>query len=283
MPEQTLYSHVVIHGVGLIGGSIAAAVRERFEDCRVTGIGRNPQRLQAAVDAGLLHDHADCIDNIMIADDAVVVICLPVDYIAEAVNRVIAATTDGVLVTDAGSVKQAIQTQLSDESRQRFVGAHPIAGSEKTGFEHASADLYLNRPCIVTKSDAGNDLENRCCRFWSDLGATVSTMTAQQHDQILARTSHLPHLLAAVGALCTSGETLPFASTGFRDTTRVAAGDPSLWQQILHNNPNEVVAAITEAQEALNRLRSAVERNDRNATEQLLQEAAERRRSLSAD
>ena len=218
------------------------------------------------------------------ADDAVVVVCLPVDGIADAVTAIAQTAGDGVLITDAGSVKQAICRRITGPAAARFVGAHPIAGSERSGFESADARLFVDRPCIVTTSAAGAAMETRCRRFWENLGARVTVMSPEEHDRVLAVTSHLPHVLAAVAAACADADLLPFAGTGFRDTTRVAAGDPVLWRQILCANASQVVQTAERAQERLQQLIESLRSGDADGVERLLDEAAGVRRlsSMSA-
>lgn len=282
MSDAPPWKHVLIIGVGLIGGSVAAAVKRRWPACRVTGIGRRADRLQAAQDSGLLNDWATAVADVDVDSDAVVVVCLPVDLIPAAVIEVAEATAEDVLITDAGSVKQSIQDGVENSAAavRRFVGAHPIAGSEQTGFEHADADLFVDRPCIVTPSAAGEDANRRCQAFWADLGARVSVLSPQEHDRVLAYTSHLPHLLAAVTASCLEPEDLSFAGTGFRDTTRVAAGDAVLWQQILCSNRCQVLQAIEQADSALGRLKKALQENDAPAVAEFLRQAAGLRKQL---
>ena len=282
MSELSPYSQIVVHGVGLIGGSVAAAVKRRWSECRVTGIGRRVERLQAAQDAGLLDDWALCLADANVDPAAIVVICLPVDMIAAAVIESAEVTSAGVLITDAGSVKQSIQEGVlrSDAAATKFVGAHPIAGSEQNGFEHADPELFVDRPCIVTSSAAGADREQRCQKFWLDLGANVSILNPQEHDRILAVTSHLPHVMAAVTASCTDSADLRFVGTGFRDSTRVAAGDSGLWQQILCSNKLPVLNAISKAEAALAELSAALHEDDHDSVAAILDRAAQLRRSL---
>lgn len=225
---------IVIIGVGLIGGSIAAAVRKRFPECKVTGIGRNPERLQHASQRGLLTNYSDQISSAFIPEGSLGIVCLPVDQIAEAVGRLVEAGCE--LVTDAGSVKASIYAGLGNVSHERFVGSHPIAGGEQTGFESADADLFFNRLCVVTPMQSPVLKTERVAAFWKSIGMTVQQMSADEHDRILALTSHLPHITAAVTSGCVSEELLPFTGSGFRDTTRIAAGSAGLWTSILLGN-----------------------------------------------
>ncbi len=274
--------HVAIIGVGLIGGSIAAALRKRFPECRVTGIGRSRERLQRAQDVGLLDGFSTTIDRESCPPGSLSIVCLPVGHIAEAVREISACSSDNSLITDAGSVKSQIYSELQGDSiaLRRYVGSHPIAGSEHVGFEHAQENLFVRRMCVVTPESAERSDVERVCALWRGIGSHVQIMTAAEHDRVLALTSHLPHILASVGAGCVTTELLPFTGTGFRDTTRVAAGSADLWAQILCGNRQFVTQAIQTAEHLLQRIRSAVECGDQQVLEQTLQTAAEVRRQL---
>jgi len=275
-------SQIIVQGVGLIGGSIAAAVKQRCSRTRVIGIGRSQKRLQAAHKSGLIDDWAHSIAEITVEADAIVVVCLPVDLIPQAILDAAAATSPGVLLTDAGSVKQSIQDQinLSSSVAERFVGAHPIAGSEQNGHEFADADLFVDKTCIVTSEHTNKELTNRCCYFWERLGANVKTLTTQEHDRALAMTSHLPHIMAAVTADCVQQGDNEYVGSGFLDTTRVAAGNAQLWRQILCGNRSQVVRAIAQANDRLNRLATALQNEDDQIVMEFLEQAAQIRRAL---
>ena len=269
---------IVIVGVGLIGGSIAAAVRQRFPECKVIGIGRNRERLKLATERGLLTDWSDQISAAAIPGGSLWIVCLPVDQIAGAVQLLVDA--DCELVTDAGSVKASVYAALDDISRDRFIGSHPIAGSELTGFEHSDAELFVNRLCVVTPVNATSNNTERIVAFWKSIGATVQQMSPDEHDRVLALTSHLPHILAAVTSGCVTTELLPFTGTGFRDTTRIAAGSASLWTSILLGNAAHCVESIDAAERLLQSFRRAITSGDASTLESLLESAAQRRKSL---
>ncbi|MCA9009449.1 MAG: prephenate dehydrogenase/arogenate dehydrogenase family protein [Planctomycetaceae bacterium] len=270
---------IVIIGVGLIGGSIAAAVRKRFPECKITGIGRNPERLQRASQRGLLTHHSDQISSASIPAGSLGIVCLPVDQIAEAVRRLLAA--DCELVTDAGSVKASIYAALESVSHERFVGSHPIAGSEHTGFENSDADLFVDRLCVVTPMQSPVSKTERVAAFWKSIGMTVQQMSADEHDRVLALTSHLPHITAAVTSGCVSEELLPFTGTGFRDTTRIAAGSASLWTSILLGNSVHCIESIDAARQLLQRFREAIAAGDATTLQSMLETSAQRRRQLN--
>ncbi len=276
-PNSTEQS-IVIVGVGLIGGSIAAAIRQRFPECKVIGIGRNRERLKLATERGLLTDWSDQISAAAIPGGSLGIVCLPVDQIAGAVQLLVDA--DCELVTDAGSVKSSVYAALADLSRGRFIGSHPIAGSELTGFEHSDAELFVNRLCVVTPVNAASNNTERIVTFWQSIGATVQQMSPDEHDRVLALTSHLPHILAAVTSGCVTTELLPFTGTGFRDTTRIAAGSASLWTSILLGNATHCAESIDAAERLLQSFRRAITTGDASTLESLLETAAQRRKSL---
>ena len=278
---------VIIVGVGLIGGSIAAAIRQRHPGCRVTGVGRSEQRLAAAQEAGLLNDWATAVTASMLQGRSVVVVCLPVNMIAAQVRAIAPLASTDVLITDAGSVKAAIcdRVMLDPKSAPLFVGAHPIAGGETGGFENAEADLFDGRVCVVTPPDHG-ELDGRKIHrteeFWSGIGCGVTRMTPREHDRILALTSHLPHVMAAVTTSVVGTENLPLTGSGFRDATRIAAGSPALWKEILAGNREQVIAAVQSAEQMLADFRTALTEHNDPRIEELLSDAAVCRTSLES-
>ncbi|MEZ6128842.1 MAG: prephenate dehydrogenase [Planctomycetaceae bacterium] len=286
-PQAKSEKRVVVVGVGLIGGSVAAAVRHRLPDCQVVGIGRCEQRLQAAADAGLLTGWATDVTSEMLSGRCVVVVCLPVHLIATHVRRIAEKASDDVLITDAGSVKAVICDAVNEhEAASRlFVGAHPIAGGEQGGFEHADADLFHDKVCVVVAGDATSarkPLVHRTRHFWQHLGCRIVDMTADEHDRVLALTSHLPHLMAAVTTTVAGTDNLSLTGSGFRDATRIAAGDAELWTAIMAGNRASVIAAIGRAEETLADYRKALEQQNDERLLELLATAAECRRKLSS-
>ncbi len=272
--EQT----VVVVGVGLIGGSVAAAALSRFHGCRVIGIGRNRERLRQAAAAGLLSDWSETISAETIPHGSFGVVCLPVDQIPNAAHALLEAGCE--VVTDAGSVKGSICCAMNARRARRFIGAHPIAGSEHSGFEHADPDLFAERACILTPLDSEPADVDRVAAFWRSIGMTVYLMTPDEHDRVLALTSHLPHILASVAAGCVAPELLPFTGTGYRDTTRIAVGSARLWASILTDNARHCLDSVQAAQLLLSRFRTAIETNDAALLEVLWEESARTRRLL---
>lgn len=272
-------SCVVIAGVGLIGGSIAAAIRERNPSSQVIGIGRSVEKLRHAAQRGLLTEWYSGQDKLRIPAGSFGVVCLPVDRIAESVRMLADAGCEQV--TDAGSVKSMICQQVG-EYRTRFIGSHPIAGSERSGHEHADPQLFVNRLCIVTPQNHPEHVVVRVSEFWKSLGMAVRLMTPEEHDRVLALTSHLPHVLASVAAACVTVDQLPFTGTGFRDTSRIAAGSGDLWSSILLGNRSSCIDAIRRAENLLREFREALISEDPVRLRDLWESAAAIRRQLDS-
>jgi prephenate dehydrogenase len=268
---------IIIAGVGLIGGSIAAAIRKRFPKCQVIGIGRSAERLNEAQRRGLLTSWSTELTAGCLPSRSLGVVCLPVDQIAVSVRQLMNSGCE--MVTDAGSVKSSICDALTDVSDQ-YVGSHPIAGSERSGAEFADAELFADRLCVVTPQRNSQKSVDRVTAFWKSIGMSVRLMTADEHDRILALTSHLPHVLASVAASCVTAEELAFTGTGFRDTTRIAAGSAELWSSILFGNSRHCVDSIRRAEATLAEFREALSAGDVNRFRSLWEQAASVRRML---
>lgn len=276
---------VAIVGVGLIGGSIAAALKDRGYTGKILGFGRNPARLEQARGAGLLDEFSVKIEP-LIEQASLVVICTPVDRIVTDVRNFAAEAGPGTLITDAGSVKGEICSALHDFATGEvvFVGSHPMAGSEKNGFEHARSDLFEGRVCIVTP-DAGNDdsATNRTANFWKFLGMRVERLSPQLHDSAVAYSSHLPHLVAAALAYSLPDLHRRFVGTGIRDATRIAAGDPQLWDAILRMNSSEVKIALGHFSQVLHEFEQGLDEEGAPSLKNLLEQAKKNRDALDTN
>ena len=279
---------VAIVGVGLIGGSIGLALRERKLTNRVIGIGWRRSSLQVAKRRGAV---TSVTTNLAggVAEAELVIVCTPVDLIAERVEEVARHCPAGTLITDAGSTKQQIVAGLDealfagDVRGVRFVGGHPIAGSERSGARHARADLFVDRPAIVTPVDGNRAKDIRAIsEFWKALGSRVLTMSPARHDEVMASTSHLPHLVAAVLAGTLKADELPAVSSGFADTTRIAAGDVDLWQEILLSNKANVLNSLERFEKLLASLHKAIERGDAARITKILSDAKEKRDAVGS-
>jgi cyclohexadieny/prephenate dehydrogenase len=251
---------LTIVGVGLIGGSIGLAAKKRGVVQRVLGAGRDPAKLEQARRLGAIDEAA--LDLAAAVRDAdLVVFCTPVDRIAAQVKEAAAHCKTGAILTDAGSTKREIvQTVEADlPAKVRFVGGHPLAGSEKKGVEHAHADLFVDRWTVLTPTARTSlDAVSKVQSFWQALGSRLRIMTPADHDQALALTSHLPHLLASLLAGILPSDWFDLAATGFRDTTRVASGDPDVWTPIFLHNRKAVLAALDQLEDRLRQFRQAL-------------------------
>jgi prephenate dehydrogenase len=278
MPLDTL----TIVGVGLIGGSVGLAARERGVAGRVVGVGRSADSLARAVACGAVDaGTCDLADAARAAD--FILFCAPVDRIAAQVREAAAACRPGAVLTDAGSTKDTIVRAVDGALPPgvAFVGGHPLAGSEKRGPEHARADLFDGRLVVLTPTSRTDPRAvERVTAFWEALGARVRCMSPQDHDDALAVTSHLPHLAAAALANTLPDHLRALAATGFRDTTRVAAGDPDLWAAIFAQNRGAVLAALARLADRLAAYRDALEHDDTHALHQWLTHAKQVRDAL---
>lgn len=273
------FKTVAILGVGLIGGSIGLGLRRRGLAERVIGIGRRLESLRVAREMGAITS-ATLVPGEGVAEADLVIVCTPVGRIVEDVKSVAPHCRPEALVTDVGSTKAEIVAGVGAELPHgvRFIGSHPLAGSEKSGPAAAESDLFVDRVVIVTPDEATppGDLE-ALCGFWRGLGARVVQMPADAHDRALAATSHLPHVVAAALAAATPEELLGLTAGGWSDCTRIASGDPELWRQILATNRESLLASLTRFEEQLAAFRTAIEHRGDEAILELLT-AAKRRR-----
>jgi prephenate dehydrogenase len=268
------WNHVAIVGVGLIGGSIGLALRERGLASQVIGLGRRPERLRKAKSLGAVTATSQVI-NEGVADADLVVVCTPVAEIADHILEAAGAAPPRAILTDAGSTKESIVKAVEAKlgKGNRFVGSHPLAGSEKSGVENARADLFDGRVVVITPSRKSNpEIVTTVADFWSGLGASVLVMSPAEHDKALATTSHMPHLIAAAVARVTGQDELPLTAGGWRDLTRIAAGDSELWTQILLENRGHVLKSLGQFEKTVAAFRVALERGDRRKLLQLLTE-----------
>lgn len=255
-----LLNTLTIVGVGLIGGSIGLAARKRGLAQHIVGVGRDVARLHEALERGAIDEGtADLAEACSRSD--LLIFCTPVNRIAQQVLQVLANCGPGTIVTDAGSVKAAIVAEIekSPLSSAHFVGGHPLAGSEKKGVAYANADLFVDRVTVLTPTERTNLMAVQTVRaFWQALGSRVHQMTPSEHDEALAMTSHLPHLVASALAGVLDPRWHALAATGFRDTTRIAAGDPEVWTPIFEQNRAAVLASLTVLEERLRQFRAAL-------------------------
>jgi prephenate dehydrogenase len=273
---------LTIVGVGLIGGSIGLAARRRGVVKRVLGVSRDLAGVARAKALGIIDDGLlDLTEPVRCSE--LVIFCTPVDRIASQVLAAAPACAPGTLLTDAGSTKAAIVRAVEGRLPPGvdFVGGHPLAGSEKRGLEHAHPDLFQGRLTILTQTPrTATKAVEEIAAFWTGLGAHVRVMDPEQHDRALALTSHLPHLAAAALSAILPPHLHDLVASGFRDTTRVAAGDPALWTGIFVQNRTAVLEALNQLEERLSQFRAALEKGDSAAFDALLAQAKKVRDTL---
>ena len=267
---------VAIIGVGLIGGSIGLALQQRGLVRRVIGIGRHAERLKKAAKLGAITEWTTRIHT-GVANAELVVVCTPVELIVEHVGQVAEACPGGAIITDVGSTKQQIVSELDRRLRGAarrdvgFVGSHPMAGSERSGVEYSQADLFEKRVTIVTPSETTCPQKRQAVeQFWRSLGSRVLRRSPADHDRAVAAVSHLPHLVASALAAATPANSRPLAGGGWLDTTRVAAGDVELWRQILWDNRCYVLSSLDKFEKVLASFHDALLRDDPSRLVELL-------------
>jgi prephenate dehydrogenase len=277
--EGVPFQTIGIVGCGLIGCSIAAALKKRGFRGQIVGCSRGGANLATALARGHI-DRAETDLATAARQCDLVVVCTPVDRIVDEIRLAAAACRPGTLLTDSGSVKQSLCTPLSSgiPTGVTFIGSHPIAGSEKQGCAHASADLFENRVCVLTpdSSTPRQDID-RLTAFWRSLGLVVVEMSAEQHDRALAQTSHVPHVVAAALAASLAAENRHLTAGGFQDTTRIAGGDPELWTAILMSNADQVADGVRNFSACLAAILRAIETRDKETLVALLRSAKQSR------
>lgn len=260
-----MIQELAIVGVGLLGGSVAKAARAGGLARRVVGVGRDTSRLRPALEDGTLDAATTDLDTGVRKADFVL-LAAPVLAIEGLLERVWRAAPEGTVITDVGSTKRNIvraAERLAAARPLTFVGSHPLAGSEQSGYRAARADLFRGATVVVTPTDRTELAAlKRATEFWEALGARVSSLDPETHDRAVAAISHLPHLIACAlvdGAGRVEPSALDLAARGFRDTTRIAAGDPEMWTEIFLANRDALSASVEGFQQALADLQRAID------------------------
>ncbi len=258
---RPLINQVSIVGLGLIGGSLGMALRKRGVARRVIGFARHEATIQQAKRKGAIHDGDTELCPDWLGQSELVILAVPPDEVVPMARQVARLTRHSFLMTDATSVKEPVVRSLETllPSQIRFVGSHPIAGSERSGIEAAEPALFRGAPCIVTPTSRTDpQAVKQVSRMWKGIGSRVVLMDPKRHDSLVAQISHAPHLAAVALALLPEEAALAVAGGGFSDTTRIAASDPVMWEQICRMNKKEVIAALERLMAGLSRLKTAV-------------------------
>jgi cyclohexadieny/prephenate dehydrogenase len=268
------FEKIALIGFGLIGGSIARAAREQGLAGEIVTTARSAKTRARVLELGIVDRVVETSAEAVKGAD-LVILCIPVGACGEVTRDIAADLKAGAIVSDVGSVKGAVVKDMAPHlpGGVHFVPAHPVAGTEHSGPDSGFAELFINRWCILTPPE-GTDpgAVKRLGAFWAALGAKVETMTPDHHDLVLAITSHLPHLIAytIVGTAdelgqVTESEIMKFSAGGFRDFTRIAASDPTMWRDVFLNNKDAVLEMLGTFNEDLSKLTRAIRRGDGEA------------------
>jgi cyclohexadieny/prephenate dehydrogenase len=268
------FDRIALIGFGLIGGSIARAAREQGLAREIVTTARSEKTRARVMELGIVDRVVET--NAEAAEGAdLVILCIPVGACGPVAAEIASHLKPGSIISDVGSVKGAVVKEMAPHlsAGVHFVPAHPVAGTEHSGPDSGFAELFINRWCILTPPEGTDENATEKLRaFWAALGAKVEIMTPEHHDLVLAITSHLPHLIAytIVGtadelAQVTSSEVIKFSAGGFRDFTRIAASDPTMWRDVFLANKEAVLEMLGTFNEDLSKLTRAIRRGDGEA------------------
>jgi cyclohexadieny/prephenate dehydrogenase len=269
-----VFKKLALIGFGLIGGSIARGAKAQGLVGEIVTTARSEKTRARVAELGIV-DHVVETNAEAVKDADLVILCIPVGACGPVTKEIAPFLKPGALISDVGSVKGAVTREMAPHIPPgvHFVPAHPVAGTEHSGPDSGFAELFINRWCILTPPEGTDpDAVEKLRAFWAGLGARVEIMTPDHHDLVLAITSHLPHLIAytIVGTAdeleeVTSSEVIKFSAGGFRDFTRIAASDPTMWRDVFLNNKEAVLEMLGTFNEDLSKLTRAIRRNDGEA------------------
>ena len=268
-----MFNKVCLVGVGLINASLAKDLKRLQLANTIVGIGRDRQRLEKAQSLNVI-DEFQLQQECDIAEADVIVLGVPVQKMGEAFALLKSTLTSNTLLTDVGSTKSNIieyAQEVLGNVPSKFVPAHPIAGSEQSGFENAEEKLFKDRKVILTPTKETDPAAvASVSKMWTSVGAKVDQMTAAQHDAILSATSHLPHMVAYtlvnyLGERSDASSIFDYAAGGFKDFTRIASSDPAMWADICIANRDKLLESIEGFKNSLTQLYSAIEEQDEKA------------------
>jgi len=271
------FKKITIIGVGLLGGSIGLTIKRRKLAREVAGFVRRAASLKECENAGAV-DYATTDLLAAVSNADLVILCTPLARMRSLAQQFLTALKRGAIVTDVGSVKAGVVSELESlvkKSGAHFIGSHPMAGAEKTGVNAARNDLFENAVCILTPTKKTNPAAlKKLEQFWKSLGARTLRLDATQHDLLVSRSSHLPHVVAATLANLVLNPASPkqqaaLCASGFRDTTRIASGSPEMWRDIALANRKNISQSVDEFMAELKKFQSALKSGDDKAIEKI--------------
>ncbi|MFB6357009.1 MAG: prephenate dehydrogenase/arogenate dehydrogenase family protein [bacterium] len=277
-------SRLHIVGLGLIGGSMAMGLREA--DYGITGWDRDPERLKEAREREIIDGVIEPGDELEGTDG--IILAVPVPSMVSVTGKYVSGTSDLQFVTDVGSTKDWIVGEMEKVLPEsvEFVGGHPMAGSEQSGLKVADPLLFENAICVITATNGNTGSVQSVRSMWKDLGALIMELSPGEHDQLAARISHLPHLVASGLLHSISTEDIPadkalaLAAGGFRDTTRIAEGDPELWRDIFETNQERIIEVVDQFRRVLDGIRDSIAGEDWEKVTEWLDQARNIRRDI---
>ena len=276
----TRQTTVAILGLGLLGGSIAGVARNRAK-LRVVGWSNTESTRLTALERGLI-DASEPTPADAVRDADLVICCTPVGSIPQVIGMLVGKLKPGAIVTDVGSTKRSIVAAGERLLGTSFIGSHPMAGSERSGLDAATDSLLEGRLCLITPTErTPPESFERVDAFWQSLGMRTTRVFPADHDRLLADVSHLPHLIAAAVVALPDARGLAVAGQGFADTTRIAAGDASLWRDIMMDNKESIIRSLDRLLAGLRDYRTALQASDAGKIETMLAAASARRKDIS--
>lgn len=279
---MVLFKKTAIIGLGLIGGSLAMAIKEKCLSAKVIGIARKPKTLKQAKLLGAIDE--GYLDIRAVKDCDLIILCTPPDAIIKLFSDIAPFLSKGCIVSDVGSIKLAIvkAAQKALPKEVSFIGAHPLAGSEKKGIGYACGSIFKNSLCLLTPDKYNTKKNiNKLRLLWEGLGAKVSVIKAGLHDKIISYTSHLPHLAAFSLIASVPKEYLNFTANSFRDLTRIAGSDPLLWAEIFLTNKKPILDSIKTYKKNLDSFTALVNTQNKKSLLKKIQMIKSKRERLS--
>lgn len=281
-----MFENISIIGPGLLGSSIAMAVKERQLAKHIHVWARSESSRRTCSETSWCDSaHENLEASVEISD--LIIICVPVDIIIPIFSKILKTLKAEAIVTDVGSVKGAIcdaANTLSKGSPIHFIGSHPMAGSEKKGMAYAYPELVNKAPCILTPSpETDTHALKKLLNFWDALGMKTTCMNACSHDALVAKISHLPHILSSTLAASLKdldSNDFKHAGGGLKDTTRIAGGSPEIWESILLENSNKILKSLEPFETALNQLKTSLEKKDSKVLRKILLEGQAVRKGI---
>jgi prephenate dehydrogenase len=271
-----------IIGLGLLGGSVSLAVLRSFSRVKVIGYSHRPSTRTKARKLAVSTDIVDCLKSSVSCAD-LVILATPIMTFEKIFSEIANSLPNGCIVTDVGSTKMLPHRWAAKKLPKRihYIGSHPIAGSEQRGIEFARDDFFEGAMCILTSTKKSDRQSLQTLKsFWSKLGCSVKSMTPAEHDRIFANVSHLPHIAAAALLNANNKEELKFAGKGFIDTSRIASGSANIWSDVLLTNVSNMTKGIDKIIAELLKIKTAIQKENKQQIEQLLEKARTKRAIL---